>query len=163
AVGWFRLRRGAAAPLADDVEYVTDSLQSFCNKLVRLSRPRRTREPSGALPGALRGEAVVRLGQQRDDEVAERRVARVEDRDPVLRRVHRVREEPVDRRVDRVTDGADESIERLPTRADVQAEDPRPREVRRLVEVVGPNHRRDRKSTRLNSSHEWISYAVFCL
>src|SRR5207247_3332468 len=23
--------------------------------------------------------------------------------------------------------------------------------------------RRDRKSTRLNSSHEWISYAVFCL
>src|SRR5207247_10523452 len=22
---------------------------------------------------------------------------------------------------------------------------------------------RDRKSTRLNSSHEWISYAVFCL
>src|SRR6266849_4936436 len=30
-----------------------------------------------------------------------------------------------------------------------------------------PAHRRemrqDRKSTRLNSSHEWISYAVFCL
>src|SRR5207247_9407344 len=25
------------------------------------------------------------------------------------------------------------------------------------------NCRRDRKSTRLNSSHEWISYAVFCL
>src|SRR6266849_2365544 len=24
-------------------------------------------------------------------------------------------------------------------------------------------HRRDRKSTRLNSSHEWSSYAVFCL
>src|SRR5438105_7114985 len=24
-------------------------------------------------------------------------------------------------------------------------------------------HPRDRKSTRLNSSHEWISYAVFCL
>src|SRR5438105_6619320 len=24
-------------------------------------------------------------------------------------------------------------------------------------------HRADRKSTRLNSSHEWISYAVFCL
>src|SRR5438105_8927361 len=24
-------------------------------------------------------------------------------------------------------------------------------------------HHRDRKSTRLNSSHEWISYAVFCL
>src|SRR5438105_4574775 len=26
-----------------------------------------------------------------------------------------------------------------------------------------PPHVRDRKSTRLNSSHEWISYAVFCL
>src|SRR5438105_10350929 len=26
-----------------------------------------------------------------------------------------------------------------------------------------PSCRRDRKSTRLNSSHEWISYAVFCL
>src|SRR2546422_8480017 len=28
--------------------------------------------------------------------------------------------------------------------------------------VVGP-HREDRKSTRLNSSHGYISYAVFCL
>src|SRR6266849_9854398 len=27
----------------------------------------------------------------------------------------------------------------------------------------GPLQPRDRKSTRLNSSHEWISYAVFCL
>src|SRR5438105_12629157 len=26
-----------------------------------------------------------------------------------------------------------------------------------------PQHPIDRKSTRLNSSHEWISYAVFCL
>src|SRR6266849_8914300 len=26
-----------------------------------------------------------------------------------------------------------------------------------------PVRSRDRKSTRLNSSHEWISYAVFCL
>src|SRR5207247_7014457 len=26
-----------------------------------------------------------------------------------------------------------------------------------------PSRGRDRKSTRLNSSHEWISYAVFCL
>src|SRR5438105_11298938 len=29
--------------------------------------------------------------------------------------------------------------------------------------IVGTGHIRDRKSTRLNSSHEWISYAVFCL
>src|SRR5207247_11271833 len=28
---------------------------------------------------------------------------------------------------------------------------------------VGVPSTRDRKSTRLNSSHEWISYAVFCL
>src|SRR5438105_8408262 len=27
----------------------------------------------------------------------------------------------------------------------------------------GKGRERDRKSTRLNSSHEWISYAVFCL
>src|SRR6266849_8496208 len=39
------------------------------------------------------------------------------------------------------------------------------------AELVGLRHPtpgrsargRDRKSTRLNSSHEWISYAVFCL
>src|SRR6266536_5574452 len=31
-------------------------------------------------------------------------------------------------------------------------------------EVTGrPSYHPDRKSTRLNSSHEWISYAVFCL
>src|SRR5438105_10305221 len=33
--------------------------------------------------------------------------------------------------------------------------------------IRGRHHRsparKDRKSTRLNSSHEWISYAVFCL
>src|SRR5438105_12532540 len=29
--------------------------------------------------------------------------------------------------------------------------------------VAGEHARKDRKSTRLNSSHEWISYAVFCL
>src|SRR5207247_833967 len=40
----------------------------------------------------------------------------------------------------------------------ITAEDVRKR-IRDLVEVP----RLDRKSTRLNSSHEWISYAVFCL
>src|SRR5207247_9287298 len=29
--------------------------------------------------------------------------------------------------------------------------------------AIPPHHAVDRKSTRLNSSHEWISYAVFCL
>src|SRR5207247_3079104 len=32
-----------------------------------------------------------------------------------------------------------------------------------VVTRVEPRAERDRKSTRLNSSHEWISYAVFCL
>src|SRR3712207_8012958 len=31
------------------------------------------------------------------------------------------------------------------------------------VRQVGPRQKRDRKSTRLNSSHANISYAVFCL
>src|SRR5438105_10430571 len=31
------------------------------------------------------------------------------------------------------------------------------------VAASGSLRVRDRKSTRLNSSHEWISYAVFCL
>src|SRR5438105_12035689 len=32
-----------------------------------------------------------------------------------------------------------------------------------LFLAADQGQRRDRKSTRLNSSHEWISYAVFCL
>src|SRR5438105_7799206 len=32
-----------------------------------------------------------------------------------------------------------------------------------LLRLLGRFLQRDRKSTRLNSSHEWISYAVFCL
>src|SRR5207247_5534274 len=34
---------------------------------------------------------------------------------------------------------------------------------RRMGADAGTTLPRDRKSTRLNSSHEWISYAVFCL
>src|SRR2546427_1408090 len=32
-----------------------------------------------------------------------------------------------------------------------------------LTKVWSPEHKEDRKSTRLNSSHSQISYAVFCL
>src|SRR5438132_8271792 len=39
---------------------------------------------------------------------------------------------------------------------------PRPRIGRRHA-AAGPDRLRDRKSTRLNSSHTVISYAVFCL
>src|SRR5215475_13613939 len=38
-----------------------------------------------------------------------------------------------------------------------------PRASRRRYAAAGPCPRRDRKSTRLNSSHVKISYAVFCL
>src|SRR5207247_9022708 len=34
---------------------------------------------------------------------------------------------------------------------------------RPIEQACGDERARDRKSTRLNSSHEWISYAVFCL
>src|SRR5207247_10372587 len=41
----------------------------------------------------------------------------------------------------------------------------RPRPLMPLVDTEGKSFPsgQDRKSTRLNSSHEWISYAVFCL
>src|SRR5207247_9638753 len=35
--------------------------------------------------------------------------------------------------------------------------------VERIPSLAEAARSRDRKSTRLNSSHEWISYAVFCL
>src|SRR5207247_10034106 len=35
--------------------------------------------------------------------------------------------------------------------------------VGRTIYLKSPVASEDRKSTRLNSSHEWISYAVFCL
>src|SRR2546427_620593 len=41
--------------------------------------------------------------------------------------------------------------------------DPKPLEVELLVVEVGQDGKPDRKSTRLNSSHSQISYAVFCL
>src|SRR5207247_6956961 len=47
-----------------------------------------------------------------------------------------------------------------PAPAEARAPPPAPRPERRFPQgrPLG-----DRKSTRLNSSHEWISYAVFCL
>src|SRR5438034_6539490 len=62
-----------------------------------------------------------------------------------------------------------------PARADVPASEPVPEGERRQVTVVScgitvmsaeglpPDIEEDRKSTRLNSSHTVISYAVFCL
>src|SRR5699024_12671820 len=53
------------------------------------------------------------------------------------------------------------------TRRCTAAPRPAPRRFRRWRAVHagggGSRHRRDRKSTRLNSSHVSISYAVFCL
>src|SRR2546421_9302287 len=46
-----------------------------------------------------------------------------------------------------------EAVERARTRGDAE----------RLARPPYPSAARDRKSTRLNSSHDQISYAVFCL
>src|SRR5207248_11097245 len=52
--------------------------------------------------------------------------------------------------------------ERLPEAPDsLLGEDYRP--ARRELDNQRNEHQRDRKSTRLNSSHRTISYAVFCL
>src|SRR2546422_1390028 len=61
------------------------------------------------------------------------------------------------------------SPQRARSHAGAQREDRHrlPRVVRgrggRVVAVVGRDDDEDRKSTRLNSSHGYISYAVFCL
>src|SRR3712207_7750182 len=47
--------------------------------------------------------------------------------------------------------------------AEPGAADPRERSCRMVVPAAGGNVAVDRKSTRLNSSHANISYAVFCL
>ena len=56
-------------------------------------------QPSaGSVPSAGRRQPVVRLGEERQDDVTERRVARVEDRDPELLGVDGVGEEPIEAR-----------------------------------------------------------------
>src|SRR5438105_10459074 len=55
----------------------------------------------------------------------------------------------------------------LPGHGGCNCEGPTRRELLRVgsIAMMGLSlpHFLDRKSTRLNSSHEWISYAVFCL
>src|SRR5207247_8480891 len=59
-------------------------------------------------------------------------------------------------------DGARLRVDRGDGRVGARPDDgPRRLDIAVFVEVGDPV--RDRKSTRLNSSHEWISYAVFCL
>src|SRR5207247_10059421 len=59
--------------------------------------------------------------------------------------------------------GLEEIVERpLADLARLGADDPR-RHRRLQTERRADGEHQDRKSTRLNSSHEWISYAVFCL
>src|SRR5438552_12687852 len=52
---------------------------------------------------------------------------------------------------------------RATTSASLCAQHPEHRSRRRSPMGVAPALSRDRKSTRLNSSHQIISYAVFCL
>src|SRR5688572_32501815 len=61
---------------------------------------------------------------------------------------------------------ADRWLFRFPRRDDWSGRFEMEREVVKVVEPALPAHMtvpRDRKSTRLNSSHSQISYAVFCL
>src|SRR5207247_7111815 len=79
-----------------------------------------------------------------------------------LRVRHEGRHHPGDLRVDDVREPAAEERRRPDTARN------RLRAAVRDANRSGPSRRlrradRDRKSTRLNSSHEWISYAVFCL
>src|SRR5687768_18272658 len=63
---------------------------------------------------------------------------------------------------DRTVDAAS-SVRQYLTIAKVRAgRDGLPRGLR-LIVAADPNNPSDRKSTRLNSSHGYISYAVFCL
>src|SRR5438105_9197530 len=69
-----------------------------------------------------------------------------------------------DRVVDRPPGGAPDQHRLAPGAAPVGGADrqfPRAAAVSDQREHI--QQRPDRKSTRLNSSHEWISYAVFCL
>src|SRR2546426_7906639 len=61
----------------------------------------------------------------------------------------------------------DAAPRRIDVRNDVRRHAHRPQEVEEMEQfvpdVLQVSHREDRKSTRLNSSHLVISYAVFCL
>src|SRR5947208_12359958 len=62
-----------------------------------------------------------------------------------------------------MSSGGHRVLHSFPTRrsSDLLGWGPPPRRGRSVVS--GPSHEGDRKSTRLNSSHQIISYAVFCL
>src|SRR2546422_2869471 len=66
-------------------------------------------------------------------------------------------------RSSRVSDGNIRDARRKPSRASAY----RPSRSAYRASTIGPKYERgesrDRKSTRLNSSHGYISYAVFCL
>src|SRR5438105_11508212 len=68
-------------------------------------------------------------------------------------RPRRVSHEVVDRRTDDVGEDDDEHPQDFVSGAAFL----------RSRDDEHPDPEKDRKSTRLNSSHEWISYAVFCL
>src|SRR5207249_11152376 len=75
---------------------------------------------------------------------------------------HREEEQPADR--DEVPVEVDQRVEQVSARRNADRDRRRP--LRALEPSNDPHHahpRGDRKSTRLNSSHVSISYAVFCL
>src|SRR5207247_3806635 len=78
--------------------------------------------------------------------------------DGALERPEGARRDPEARGAQRIDPGGDAG--RIAAAGDLRRRD------RHRADLPGAGHRiapEDRKSTRLNSSHEWISYAVFCL
>src|SRR5690606_41647618 len=67
------------------------------------------------------------------------------------------------RRSSRVVEARDRTDKSRVRAALLPATDCAPSKGRNMVSSRGPDKRRDRKSTRLNSSHVKSSYAVFCL
>src|SRR5438105_14050864 len=72
---------------------------------------------------------------------------------------------PLTRQVQIACDLAKNSVARLAAQEPPRFEDNETsfEQLRLRIARVIDYLKRDRKSTRLNSSHEWISYAVFCL
>src|SRR5207247_9490866 len=77
-------------------------------------------------------------------------------------RVHRDLHSFPTRRSSDLGDAADGGVEIATSGAD-RVGDPAAEPVDEARHLLDAGAGGDRKSTRLNSSHEWISYAVFCL
>src|SRR6266849_8346288 len=145
-----------ALATAHDAEVVQGLGDDVADRHARVQRRERVLEDHLQLPAVLAQLLAAQLGQLY---VAEEDLARG--------RRNQLRHQPRQRRLS--ASGLADEAQRLAL-ADLKAAavdsvhggPDAGREV--LHGVLDANqHLRDRKSTRLNSSHEWIAYAVFCL